>query len=135
MGQPRPEDALEYARFLGAAVGAAVEEAWSRRTPPLQLNLPISEADQLALEAARAKREAIEQGRATPRPAPPEEKTTCLHTERALESSAPPRSTEPTEAELTAGELSSLAQMAAADRETLENKRLQRLTPVFKART
>jgi hypothetical protein len=137
MGQPRPDDeSLSEPEWLARF---AAEYRKLTHTPPLQMQLPIDEAHQLALEAARAKQEAIAQGRATPRPAPPpprsEEKTTCLHAARAPESSAPSSSKESTEEELTAGELSSLAQMAADDREILERKRLQKATPLTKPRT
>src|SRR6187401_113407 len=115
MGQPRPDgDAIDYARFLGAAVGAAVEEAWSRRTPqpklapePVQLELPS-----LKVQAAEADARAGRVRLPTP---PPEEKTTCLHAEREPESSSP--GTSPTE---TDGESSPITRLAG--------RMLQRLT-------
>jgi hypothetical protein len=71
MGQPRPEEeTLSEPEWLARF---AAEYRKVRHTPPLQMRLPISEADQLALEAARAHQQAIVEGRATPRPAPPPE--------------------------------------------------------------
>lgn len=148
MGQPRPEEqvlpvAVDEADAFGRSFGKAWT-AWRQSLTPAPL--PPQRAargndnPELKGEAAQATQRAIEEGRATPRPAAtpaaPQEKTTCLRTAREPESSDPPSSKESTEEEeLTPGELSSLARMAADDRETLERKRLQRLTLATKPRT
>jgi hypothetical protein len=75
MGHPRPEDVIVpyspewWARF--------VAELTRLQTPaPAQLEeRPRNEDPELAGEAERFRREAIEQGRATPRPAQPEQAT------------------------------------------------------------
>jgi len=138
MGQLRPGDTPpdpeSAARFAA--------EFWRRiHTPPVDVR---SEADYLKLEAERAYNAAVAAGR-TPRPRspspvpapPPEEKTTCLRKNVAPESSSTPPSPSPasTATDLSGGELQRLEQMAAADREILDQRRLLRTTPAFKPRT
>jgi hypothetical protein len=130
MGQPRLDDSIVYSPEWWARF---VDELTRLRTPvPARIERPARNEDpELEREAAQVRREARE--RRTP---PPEEKTTCLLAAKEPASSDPSSSRENTEEEdLTPGELSSLAKMAADDREILERKRLLRLTPGTKPRT
>ena len=142
MGQPRPPDApdLDEAKAFGTSFGEAWEAWRKHRTPtPIQVREPQGLTESLKAQADRADREAIAEGRKTPRPRSPlpdEEKTTCLvHHGREPESLARVSSKPGTEEELSAGELSRLAKMAADDRAILEERRLQKLTPISKGRT
>jgi hypothetical protein len=76
MGQPRPEEeAMPLPAFDEAdAFGKSFGKAWATwrqalTPPPAPPRRAPREADQLAVEAARAKQEAIDEGRATPSPA------------------------------------------------------------------
>lgn len=138
MGQLRPD--VVFDPELAARFAA---EFFTRvsGTPPAQLKLPL-EADLLAVEADRAYREAVAAGR-TPRPRspspipalPPEERTTCLRIEKTPGSSAQPSLKQSTGEDLSAGESQRLEQMAADDREILDQRRLARTTPGYKPRT
>jgi hypothetical protein len=151
MGQPRadgevvpafvPPDPEWLGRLLGEFVKRIHTPAPVQPEPEHKDEVPPSD-ESLKAQADRAYREALAAGR-TPRPrspspvpAPPaEETTTCLRIGKTPESSVQPSSKPSTEAALSAGELQRLEQMAAADRETLDQRRLLRTTPAFKPRT
>lgn len=137
MGQLRSEDTPPDPEAAARFAAEFFKRVYN--TPGAQL---MSEADYLAVEAERARNAAAAAGRTprprSPSPVPPppaEEKTTCLRIEKAPASSAQPSSTPTTEAALSAGESQRLEQMAAADREILDQRRLLRTTPGYKPRT